>query len=738
MVTEDLHDQIFEALRDRKVWEDKQTVLYNLRHGRGKPPEPYPGAPNLKFKLSDALIEKLKPYYVQQLYSDETLATFVSLTDQSPALTTSLGYWFDYNLKHCSNFEREIYGAIDQMQEGGAVPIKTFWNAEAKMLAFDQVDPIHLIVPPWTKELYCADWLVHVLHYSEAQYRANPRYNKDSDLIKRIKGKGNAEDTGDSQKTDSVQWREGINCGKDDQIVLWEVYHKDSEDRSGPWVVDLISPVLPKDTTETIAPSFGLPFKHGQLPFSLLRYEITKKGHFAPRGVTELTASHESYLNRTWTSKAIWMQFNVNPNFESDNPIPNAVNFQNAPGKLLPAGLRKSKAEPPPLELDQEMNFTRALAEYRVQMPDLASPSHLVPGGRGAAGGERVTATAINAIVGQSGQGNDLRARIFRLDLGDIFKQAYSILLQYNYKSLRYLTRDGFEELDQAALHDKYIITPNGSPDSWNKSARLAKGISMVQLWQSGPMAQYIRWGEATKWLLEQDDPRLIKRLVADPQQMQQDQSEIQENEIVRILNNFAAQTHASDDDKTHCAVLLQFFDGRLKEQNPVTPLQAQAFIQHVQGHFQQLAGKKDKALSQIQRSLTPYLQILSQVAATPPSNVVPMQSSPNGTSSPSAGPAEGTAAPEPPPGQDPDERAKMAINAGNMLANMIGKGVPVSHADINQIFRELGLPDLPVQAVKPPPPVPHTPPKPSVKHVKFERDGSGKIAAAHIQEEVA
>jgi len=708
MVTEELHDQIFDALRDRKSWEDKQTVLYNLRHGRGKPPEPYPGAPNLKFKLADALIEKLKPYYVQQLYSDENLATFVALNDQSPALTTSIGYWFDYQLKHCSNFEREIYGGIDQMQEGGAVPIKVFWNSQLKMLAFDQVDPLHLIVPSWTKELYCADFLVHILHYSEAQYRANPRYNKDPDLISKIKGKGNSEDTGDQQKTNAVEWREGINCGKEEQIVLWEVYHKQSEDQSGPWIVDLISPVLPCDTEFTIAPGFGLPFKHGMLPFCLLRYEITKKGHFSPRGVTELTASHESYLNRTWTSKAIWMQFNVNPNFESDNPIPNAVNFHNAPGKLLPAGLRKSQSVPPPLELDQEMNFTRALAEYRVQMPDLASPSHLTPGGRGAAGGERVTATAINAIVGQSGQGNDLRARIFRLDLGDIFKMAYSVLLQYNYQSLRYLTREGFDQLDPAALHDKYIITPNGSPDSWNKAARLAKGISMVQLWQSGPMAQYIRWGEATKWLLEQDDPRLIKRLVADPQQLQQDQAEVQENEIVRILNNFHAQTHPSDDDKTHCAVLLNFYQGRMNEQNLVTPLQAQAFIQHTQQHFQQLAQKKDKTAKQIQQSLTPYLQILSQIAATQASNVVPMQPSSNG-SAPTAPLVQGAAASEQPSQHEvATERADTAIKAGNMLAGMIKAGVPVSHMDINKIFRELGLPDLPVQPITPPPAAPH------------------------------
>jgi hypothetical protein len=135
--------------------------------------------------------------------------------------------------------------------------------------------------------------------------------------------------------------------------------------------------------------------------------------------------------------------------------------------------------------------------------------------------------------------------------------------------------------------------------------------------------------------------------------------------------------------------------------------MQAQAFIQHTQSHLQQLMAKKDKAARQINQALTPFLQILAQIAASPAQNVVPMQS-PNG-STPAAPAIPGAAAaPEPPPGTDPDERAKMAVNAGNMLANLIGKGVPVSHGDINTIFRELGLPDLPVQPITPPPAQPH------------------------------
>ena len=61
------------------------------------------------------------------------------------------------------------------------------------------------------------------------------------------------------------------------------------------------------------------------------------------------------------------------------------------------------------------MQTTRALAEYRINVPDLGATSHLQ--GRAGARGD-VTATQVNAIVGQTQLTDDMRARVFRLDLG--------------------------------------------------------------------------------------------------------------------------------------------------------------------------------------------------------------------------------------------------------------------------------------------------------------------------------
>src|SRR5947207_4042438 len=130
-MTKDLYDQIEDALVDRGDWETRQTLWYDLRHGRvARRNKPYPGAPDMRFKLIDTLIEKLKPFYVQQLYGNETLASFICLKDQDSAMTSGAAYWFDYKLKQESNFEREVNIAIDIMLQSGFDILKIFWDAD--------------------------------------------------------------------------------------------------------------------------------------------------------------------------------------------------------------------------------------------------------------------------------------------------------------------------------------------------------------------------------------------------------------------------------------------------------------------------------------------------------------------------------------------------------------------------------------------------------------------------------
>ena len=103
------------------------------------------------------------------------------------------------------------------------------------------------------------------------------------------------------------------------------------------------------------------------------------------------------------------------------------------------------------------MQTTRALAEYRINVPDLGATSHLQ--GRPTARGD-VTATQINAIVGQSGLTDDMRARVFRLDLADLFRMCWSLYKQFDSQSLTYV------------LYDEVGTLP---PDAFKANTRLTR-----------------------------------------------------------------------------------------------------------------------------------------------------------------------------------------------------------------------------------------------------------------------
>lgn len=708
----ELYDDIIQALKDRSEWEQKQSVWYRMRHGglrRGN--KPYPNAPDLHFPLVDSNIEKLKPFYFQQLYAAETFAAFIALKPQSNELTTSASGWFDYKLKQQTNLEREILCAIDHMENNGSSLVKIYWDEEKKRLCFDARDPLYVIVPKMTNDTQDSDWLVDVIHMSEAQYRANSNFNQDDGFIKLIKGKDTSV-SGAIAKREEAGRREGITMGAtDDQIVLWEIYKKGDKAIT----VQTISPLQPLEDRQ-VRDDFDLPynlgpFKSGQrIPFARFRMEIKDKGWYSPRGISEVLAPFETSICRMWNSKHEAMDFFNRPTFTDDGRFQggNTSNIKMLPGQILPVGIIPTSNPTPPISFDEEMQATRAAAEYRLQIPDLGASRHYTPGGEGTKG--NVTATQINAIVGQSSQSDDMRARIFRLDLAELYQMAWAIYLQYDRKSLDYVLADELTQVSDEALHDQYLIAPNGSADGWNKSLQIQKSVARKQMLGNSP---YIDQGELDKTILELDDPKLVKRLWRDPGQASRNQMERQAEEVSIMLLGFPAEVEPSDDDVAHIQSWSGFIDRRMHAQEPITPEFAKLMIQHEQGHEQQMGQKRDKRLPQIKQAAMPYLQLLSQIAQSEqqPPNVI-----------------QGPGGQQPQQQIDPLKQAelamkgqkqsadiqrdqakvqldaqKVAASLSNSLAALKKAGVPITNEEINKVLAQAGLPPL-VQAVQPTP----------------------------------
>lgn len=688
----DLYDLIEQDLRDRDTWANSQAMYYKMRNGGLRRLSiPFPGASDLWYPLGYTMIKKLKPAYVQQMYGGENIASFVCRKEQDVELTTGVAGWFDYGLKQETNFERSMFCAIDMMLMQGFCPVKVYWDG--KNLCFEQIDPLHLIVPQGTEELNeggGADRVVHVLHMSVEEYKANPNFDQDPVLLKQIKGKG-TKDSATLQKDDAVKQREGINCSSNEnEIILWEVYEKDRTAKK--ITVYTVSPLLASDKNEVRKP-FALPYNKGcfasglEFPFFKIRYEVTGKGWYSNIGVIQENAPFESSLCRDLNNFHDHLAFSARPNFTTDgaNPIPPSRNFQNNPGSILPAGLTMVEHPEPPSSIRDDMNLMRSLAEDMTQIPDFGASEHLT--GNIAA---TKTATGQNYIAQQSGQGTDLKSRVFKMDLAVGLKMAWSIRLQYSVddKTLQYLSGDDSKTVDSSALHDGYEITPNGSADSWNKQALVQKRTMYYQQLMQNPYSD--KW-ETTQWWIEAEDPQMVKRLLKKPELQAQDQSEQQALECLLMNEGWPAQVHEADDDKVHLEGVAQFAMHKIQKVE-MTPDLAGRLLQHGTQHMGQMMQKRDPALKQIEAQLKPLAEQLAMIAAQPgppPKNVVPMNLRQNGadqSSSQAASPQTAASS------SQKDNTAAI----GNALASLMKAGAQITRDDVSAWLVSANMPPLP------------------------------------------
>ena len=706
-MTPELLKEIDDAVEARNAWAKRQRTFYAMRNGTlSRASKPYPGAPDLHYPLGDTMIEKLKPAYIQQMYGGENMVTFVGLTNTDQEVTSSVAAWYDYLLKHRSNYERTMFMAIDQMLEIGHTPVKVRWDSERNRLSFDQIDPLHLIIPDATQEYNegdGADWMVHVLHMSEAQYRANKKFKQDDDFIERIKGKGKDEDSSKRQEKDL---KEGINCSANkNEIVLWEVYNRDRETHK--ITVETVSRLLGDDDNAVRDP-FGLTFNKGcfktgeYFPFFKIQHEITGKRWNASRGIVEINGPFEGSLTKNWNTIHEWGDFFAKPMFQNTGTYqaPTAQNWKAAPGKIMPPGLVPMDMPAPPAFLREDMEMTRAIAEDRTQVPNLGQSEHL-SGNQSNTG--KVTATQINAIVGQSSQGSGMKAKVFQLGLAEGHKIAYSILIQFAMIAddesglFNYLQDETSNTIDKAHLVDNYCIIPNGSADNWNKAGEVQKWLAYYQTFLNNP---HIKQDEMTKVVLEKEDARWVRRLFQDPQTSMKDQEQKQMLECIEIVYGYVPEVQPADDDKTHLMMMDQFAMDKIQKQE-MTPDIARGLIQHGAPHMDQLKEKKDPMLKQVEAKLTPTFEMLAAISAQQgpqPGNVINLQQA-GGSTQTQGQPAQ----PETPAASSSNQDKPSAVL--NALAACAKAGLPIPYIDWSQALTAAGLPPLtPNSAVIPQP----------------------------------
>lgn len=113
-------NKIRSALSARTGWEAKQLTYYKLRHqGLARLNKPFPTAAEMNWPLSDMMVEKIKPYYIQQVFANELLANFYALKRDLSPFNGLAAQWFDYRVRQRTNFEMEIISVADYMLMSG-------------------------------------------------------------------------------------------------------------------------------------------------------------------------------------------------------------------------------------------------------------------------------------------------------------------------------------------------------------------------------------------------------------------------------------------------------------------------------------------------------------------------------------------------------------------------------------------------------------------------------------------
>ena len=596
-----LNAEVLQDLADRSVWDTRQRMFYEMRHhGLRRKNKPWPGASDVHFPLVDTTISELKPAYFQQLFATDLIAQFVPTSPQVAEFTTAAAQWFDHRVKQMTNLETEVLSAVDSMLMCGTGILKVLWDYSSKRLKYYTVDPQHFVVPAWTRDIADADRICHISVYSIDAYKRQKHLKQDKAILDQIVGSYNT-DAGDMNTEAAKYEREGLTFPEQDKIIVWEVYNRCPD--TGQWIICTYSPTSPDID---LRPPMKIPYNHGKPPFIAFNYEIKDPGFYSSRGVVELQAVFEAELTKLQNEKMDCMTLFNRPLYRAERDMPNSGNLRLTPGSILPYGIQPVMHQAPPISFDTQMNVMREIAQNRVSTPDFGLTQSLQ-------NTERRTATEIQAIGGLYQQSSDLRMRIFRIALGNLYRMSWSILLQYDKSSLNYWYLDTAQEIPQEALHEQYNIQPTGSADGVNKQLLMQKAITRFQMFANDP---YIDQGQLRKTILESDDATLVKRLYVDPQLTQSTQAEDQANEITFLRLGFPALVKDSDDHLIHIQTVMGYITNRADTGAPPEPAEGQFLEQHISEHLEKLKEADPKTGRQVENELKNLFAQMQQAVA--------------------------------------------------------------------------------------------------------------------------
>jgi hypothetical protein len=317
-----------------------------------------------------------------------------------------------------------------------------------------------------------------------------------------------------------------------------------------------------------------------------------------------MLAPFEAALTKTWNDKMDASTLLNQPLFRAERDLPNTVNLRMKPAQILPFGIAPVQMPSTPIDFDKEMTSTQSIAEQRVTVPDYGIMADR----------DRRTATEIESINAQAQQNMDLRLRLFRQALGSLFRQAWSVLLQFDSKDLQFRFLEDSLAIDPIALHEDYQIEPRGGMDMVSKTMLLNKAMQRKQMFVNSPWIDQV---ELDKSILELDDPSLIQRLVQDPNLKAQDEGEDEQKIIPALLVGQVIPVKEGLNYQIRIGVIMQFLEQSRQIGMEISPQGVQAITTRMDGLLQAMEQVDTNNARALGKEVREYLQNTGMIPST-------------------------------------------------------------------------------------------------------------------------
>lgn len=585
----ELIEQGNEALSSRTDYEKKlaQNPIQRFCMDRGQVNNnPWPRASNIRYPLSDTLIDQKKPFLFKLIYASETIAHFKAMLASNVQFASQAEKYFDFVIRELTDFEEEIQYATDGILQDGACYLKTTWDVDRQVPVFEFIEPMFIITPSGTQRIQDAEWVYHVLQYTPKQVRDRFKDAKGiEEFIKKFQNNTFSKADAFNREEDEYR-REGINTsGTKDfkMIVLWECHYTDDE---GNKRLRVISPDDEAQEFSDTAYPYEYPESYRvKWMIEQGRREYTKKKLYSSRGIPEIVQEGEYSLTAMWRSKHNAMTLYNNPFFATNGAPPGSTqNVQLKPGTLVPFQLQAVQLGQPPISWDVEMNQTRGVWEKRASAPDF---------GRTDKEGNNRTAREVSLIAGQQSLSVELEAGNWKMFLRKVLRQAWALIIQHKPKSLAYYVENSMQELTTEALNPDYSIVLSGSAEALNRELDLQKADL---LWQKAVNNPFANQAEAWKNFLQVFKPGEVQRFYQDPAQRQQSAIKKAASDLSLIVTmGFDVQPDPNDDLLTSIQTFLNFMAAATQKGQPLTQ-QSQMLIGRYVGAAREMLKQRNAA----------------------------------------------------------------------------------------------------------------------------------------------